>query len=143
MLNYCHLLPAVKCNSDVNLLQILNRLGVNFDCASLEEIQLVLDLGVHPSRIIFAHPCKSISALRFASQRGVRVTAFDNIDELDKIKEHSPDMGLLLRIFAQDEGAMVCLGSKFGAPWDTTGVLLKRAKALGLRVVGVSFHIGR
>lgn len=70
------------------------------------------------------------------------MTTFDNIDELDKIKAHSPDMGLLLRIFAQDEGAMVCLGSKFGAPWDTTGILLKRAKVLGLRVVGVSFHIG-
>ncbi|KAF7595198.1 hypothetical protein BBP40_006942 [Aspergillus hancockii] len=43
-----------------------------------------------------------------ASQRGVRWTTFDNIEELDKIKAHSPQMQLLLRVFAQDEGAKCC-----------------------------------
>lgn len=117
-------------------------MGVNFDCASLEEIQLILGLGIDPSRIIFAHPCKSVSALKFASQHGIGVTTFDNLDELDKVKAHCPDMGLLLRIFAQDVGAKVSLGDKFGAPWDATDGLLEKAKRLRLNILGISFHIG-
>ncbi|KAE8375734.1 pyridoxal-dependent decarboxylase [Aspergillus bertholletiae] len=133
---------AVKCNSDVNFLRLLDRLGVNFDCASLGEIELVLRLGVDPSRIIFANPCKSISSLHLATKKGIRWATFDNTDELDKVKAHSPQLGLLLRIFAEDDGAKVCLGDKFGAPWDTTLALLKRARQLDLQIVGVSFHVG-
>ena len=119
------------------------KLGAGFDCASLGEMQLVCDLGIDPSRIIFAHPCHAVSALRFASKRGVMRTTFDNIDELDKIKKHAPNMRLLLRIHAQDNTALACLGDKFGAPLDTTWPLLQRAKELGLKVEGVSFHIGK
>ncbi|KAE8343455.1 hypothetical protein BDV24DRAFT_172855 [Aspergillus arachidicola] len=120
---------AVKCNSDQNFLLYLNRLGVNFDCASQGEIELILSLG-------------SISALHFAAKQGICWTTFDNIDELEKVKQHSPQIGLLLRIFAEDDGAKVCLGDKVGAPWNTTIALLERARQLDLKIVGVSFHIG-
>ncbi|KAK1833443.1 pyridoxal-dependent decarboxylase [Podospora conica] len=133
---------AVKCNPDVRLLQLLADLGLGFDCASAGEIQTVLDLGVEPSRIVFSHPCKSVSGLHMASRRGVLLATFDNADELDKIKDTSPEMHLLLRIYAKDDTAKVCLGKKFGAPLDTTESLLLRARELGLDVVGVNFHIG-
>jgi ornithine decarboxylase len=132
----------VKCNPDAHLLRFLADLGLGFDCASPFEIQLVLGLGVDPSRIIFSHPCKSISALHMASSRGVMLATFDNADELDKIKSVCPAMRLLLRIYAQDDTARVCLGKKFGAPPHTTHPLLSKARALALKVVGVSFHIG-
>lgn len=119
------------------------KLGVGFDCASLGEMQLVCDLGIDPSRIIFAHPCHAVSALQFAAKHGVMRTTFDNIDELDKIKKHSPNMKLLLRIYAEDSTALACLGNKFGAPLDTTWALLQRAKELELEVEGISFHIGK
>lgn len=105
-------------------------------------MKLVLDLGIDPSRIIFAHPCKAVSALQFASRHGIPRTTFDNADELDKIKEHALNLRLLLRIHADDDTALVSLGNKFGAPLDTTTALLQRAKDLGLTVEGVSFHIG-
>lgn len=117
-------------------------LGLGFDCASYSEIQAVLDLGVDPSRIIFSHPCKAVSALRMASDRGVLMATFDNADELEKIRDVSPDMRLMLRIYAQDDTARVCLGRKFGAPLHTTHALLSKARQLGLEVVGISFHIG-
>lgn len=132
----------MKCNPDGRLLQLLADLGLGFDCASSGEIQTVLDLGVEPSRIVFSQPCKSSSSLRMASHRGVLLATFDNADELDKIKDTSPEMHLLLRIYAQDDTAKVCLGKKFGAPLDTTESLLVRARELGLHVVGVNFHIG-
>ncbi|KAF7593643.1 hypothetical protein BBP40_011048 [Aspergillus hancockii] len=77
-----------------------------------------------------------------AAKQGIRRTTFDNLDELDKIKAYAPDLRLLLRIYAEDDTALVCLGNKFGAPLDTTKALLLKAKHLGLTVEGVSFHIG-
>lgn len=56
--------PAVKCNSDPLLLRIFAALGGGFDCASKSEIAAVLDLGVDPSRIIYAHTCKLISHIK-------------------------------------------------------------------------------
>ncbi|AEO56070.1 hypothetical protein MYCTH_2300555 [Thermothelomyces thermophilus ATCC 42464] len=139
-----HIQPfyAVKCNSDAHLLRFLADLGLGFDCASPAEIELVLGLGVNPSRIVYTHPCKAASALHMASDRGVLLTTFDNADELDKIASVSPDMRLLLRIYADDETAAVCLSNKFGASLHATRPLLLKARALGLQVVGVCFHIG-
>lgn len=122
---------------------MLAKLGLGFDCASLSEIKLILGLGVEPSRIIYSHPCKTISSLRYAATRGVSLTTFDNLDELEKVASTCPEMGLLLRIYAHDETAHISLAKKFGAPLDTTGELLQRAKDLGLEVQGVSFHVGR
>lgn len=55
---------AVKCNDDLMLLQTLVALGAGFDCASRSEIRSVLNLGVNPSNIIYANPCKQASHLR-------------------------------------------------------------------------------
>ncbi|KAJ5318976.1 uncharacterized protein N7506_011680 [Penicillium brevicompactum] len=133
---------AVKCNCDPTFLKVLADLGTGFDCASIEEMRAVLNLGVDPGRILFANPCKAPAAVAFAREVGVLRTTFDNIDELDTIKAHMPDAQLLLRIYANDEEAFICLGEKFGAHLDTTEELLARAWELGLNVVGVSFHVG-
>lgn len=133
---------AVKCNPDPTLLKYLAALGTGFDCASAGELRLVLSLGVDPSRIIFASPCKYPSAMGLASKSGVRKMTFDNREELDKIKCFCPDAQLYLRIFASDDSALIAFGDKFGAPISSTQALLERAWELGLNVVGVSFHIG-
>lgn len=134
--------PAVKCNPDGKLLQLLADMDVNFDCASIGEIEQVLDMGIDPSRIVFAHPCKAPSALDTAARRGIRWTTFDNFDELDKIWRISPELELLLRIYVQDKTAKVALGDKFGAPIEIARTLLQKARRLELKVVGVCFHIG-
>ncbi|CAG8899886.1 unnamed protein product [Penicillium egyptiacum] len=133
---------AVKCNCDPSFLKILAELGTGFDCASIEEMRAVLSLGVDPARILFANPCKAPAAVAFAREVGILRTTFDNIDELDTIKAHMPEAQLLLRIYANDESAFICLGEKFGAQLDTTEELLSRAWELGLNVIGVSFHVG-
>lgn len=125
------------------LLQVLAELGTGFDCASIEEMRTVLNLGIDPARILFANPCKAPAAVAFANKAGIFRTTFDNIDELDTIKAHIPDAQLLLRIYANDESAFISLGDKFGAHMDTTEQLLSRAWELSLNVVGVSFHVGK
>ncbi|KAL8937167.1 MAG: hypothetical protein Q9216_004565 [Gyalolechia sp. 2 TL-2023] len=133
---------AVKCNPDTEVLRLLAALGTGFDCASKAEIEQVLALGVDPTRIIYAQPCKTKSYVRYAAQHGVKQMTFDNADELYKTKAHFPDAELFLRILTDDSSSLCRLSLKFGASLDCTKELLQLAKDLDLNVVGVSFHVG-
>ncbi|KAI0525558.1 ornithine decarboxylase [Xylaria bambusicola] len=133
---------AVKCNPDPKVLQLLAGLGTGFDCASKAEIEQVLAIGVDPSRIIYAQPCKTNSYVRFVANQGVKQMTFDNADELRKIAKLFPGAELFLRILTDDSSSLCRLSLKFGASLDATDDLLRLAKELGLNVVGVSFHVG-
>jgi len=134
---------AVKCNTDPAVLGLLARLGIGFDCASKGEIATMLKLGVKPSRIVFANPCKQTSFIRYAAKGKVDLMTFDNEAELIKIKNVFPTARLLLRILPPADFKVQCeLGNKFGCHPDDAPALLRKAKNLGLDVVGVSFHVG-
>ncbi|GAO16972.1 uncharacterized protein UV8b_06678 [Ustilaginoidea virens] len=133
---------AVKCNPDAQVLRLLAELGTGFDCASKGEIEQVLRMGISPERIIYAQPCKTNSYVRFVKSVGVQQMTFDNADELYKIAKLFPEAELFLRIMTDDASSLCRLSMKFGAPMDTTEGLLAVAKTLGLKVVGVSFHVG-
>jgi ornithine decarboxylase len=133
---------AVKCNPDPQVLRLMAELGLGFDCASMNEIETVLKLGVDPSRIIYAQPCKTKAYLRYAAKAGVKQMTFDNLDELYKIKQLTPHAELYLRILTDDSGSLCQLSNKFGASMNDTGDLLDLAKKLDLNVVGVAFHVG-
>ncbi|KAI6087006.1 pyridoxal-dependent decarboxylase [Hypoxylon rubiginosum] len=133
---------AVKCNPDPKVIQLLAGLGTGFDCASKAEIEQVLDMGVDPTRIIYAQPCKTNSYVRYVANKGVKQMTFDNADELRKIAKLFPDAELYLRILTDDSSSLCRLSLKFGASLDSTDELLALAKDLGLNVVGVSFHVG-
>nr|UOP57126.1 putative ornithine decarboxylase [Thecaphora frezii] len=133
---------AVKCNPDPYVLRLLAAMGTGFDCASNGEIQAVLNLGVSPSRIIYANPCKAASFVRHAAAHNIGLTTFDNVDELYKMKKFHPSCKLVVRILTDDSKSACQLGLKFGALLDSVPRLLEKAKKLELDVVGVSFHVG-
>ena len=66
---------AVKCNPDPLMVSVLARLGAGFDCASKGELETVLSIlsdagqGTEDS-IIYANPCKQLSHIKYARQRG-------------------------------------------------------------------------
>src|ERR1700712_2890764 len=105
-------------------------------------MEQVLAMGVDPSRIIYAQPCKTKSHLRYAAKNGVKQLTFDNVDELHKTKALFPDAELYLRIQTDDSASLCRLSLKFGASLDSTGELLELARKLDLKVVGVAFHVG-
>lgn len=133
---------AIKCNTDPMLLKLLAFLGTGFDCASKNEIQKILDLGVSPDRIIFANPCKQASMIKYAYKQGVNYMTFDNEHELYKIKEHHANAKIVLRIVTDDADAVCRFSMKFGADMSTAFRLVELAKQLDLDLVGVSFHVG-
>ncbi|XP_067934271.1 ornithine decarboxylase-like [Watersipora subatra] len=134
---------AVKCNDDPALLNVLALLGTGFDCASKNEIQAVLSMGVSSDRIIYANPCKQSNYIKFAEKVGVERMTFDNDHELIKIKACFPRARLVLRILPPATDKVQCvLGNKFGCATQNAQKLLETAKDLELDVVGVSFHVG-
>ncbi|KAF8528332.1 ornithine decarboxylase [Hysterangium stoloniferum] len=133
---------AVKSNPDPYVIRLLAGLGAGFDCASHNEIGQVLDIGVDPSRIIFANPCKPTSFIRSAARANVDMMTFDNADELTKIARAHPHAKLVVRILTDDSKSLCRLGLKFGAQLAAVPALLARASELKLDVIGVSFHVG-
>lgn len=133
---------AVKCNSNKKLLQRLSDLGSNFDCASMAEINAVLNLGVSPSRIIFANPCKRKKDIIAAHKKGINVVTFDTDCELHKICEVCPSMKCIFRIYAHDSTARCQLSNKFGCHQEDWHNIFTTAKNLDIDIIGISFHVG-
>lgn len=134
---------AVKCNTDINVINLLSRLGAGFDCASKNEIDVILGSGVTPERIVYANPCKTNSFIRHAREKNVNLTTVDNAQELHKLKRFHPNCGILIRLATDDETAQCRLSTKFGCTLETAlEELLPLASELGLIVKGVAFHVG-
>ena len=142
---------AVKANPDPAIVRTLYREGASFDVASMPEFMIVHDnIKNLPAKarqdwiwdkIIYANPTKPTETLEELNQYKPLVT-FDNLEEIQKIKRHAPDAGLVLRLKVPNTGAMVELSSKFGAPPGEAVDLILAADKLGLTVEGVSFHVG-
>jgi ornithine decarboxylase len=135
---------AIKCNPDSWLVRTLAEAGAGFDCASVAELDLVFrqSSDTDPSKVILAHPVKSVPDLLCAKRHGVRKMTFDSICELQKIAVYYPDAHLVLRLLPDDSYSKMPFGSKFGAPLEHVEALLQEARRLHLRVIGTSFHVG-
>lgn len=133
---------AIKANPHPEIIKTFIRLGAGFDVASAAEMDLVLDLGAQPDKIIFANTIKSVEDITAAYKRKVKFMTFDNEPELYKIAKHCPGAKVLLRIKVDNVGSTVELSLKFGADPDQALFLLKKARSLGLRPAGISFHVG-
>lgn len=133
---------AIKANPHPGVIKTFVKLGACFDVASAVEMKQVLRLGASPSKIIFANTIKSSEDIEIARRRRVRLMTFDNEPELYKITKQFPRAHVLVRIKVANEGSQVELSLKFGADADQAFFLLRKAKALGLKPMGVSFHVG-
>jgi ornithine decarboxylase len=142
---------AVKANPDPEIVRTLFQEGASFDVASMPEFNIVYEnIRRMPAKqrqdwiwdkIIYANPTKPTETLEELNKYKPLVT-FDNLEEIQKIKKHAPDAGLVLRLKVPNTGAMVELSSKFGAsPGEAVDLILAADKA-GLTVEGISFHVG-
>eukprot|EP01120_Amphizonella_sp_Union-15-10_P004099 TRINITY_DN1463_c0_g2_i1.p1 TRINITY_DN1463_c0_g2~~TRINITY_DN1463_c0_g2_i1.p1 ORF type:complete len:409 (+),score=52.88 TRINITY_DN1463_c0_g2_i1:132-1358(+) len=132
---------AVQCNPDTYICRELARLGINFACVSIGEIEIIESVGVTPDRIIFSHPMKSPSHVLYAKQRGINLTVFDSKDELYKLRDLYPSCRLLIRIAVDDSHSVCQLDAKFGVQLKDVETLLSIAKEIGANVVGVAFNL--
>ena len=134
---------AVKCNPNKVICQLLSILGVGFDVASKNEINLVKDYVSDMDKVIYANPYKESSSVQYARAIDVDTSVFDSEDELYKIKTYHPKCKLLMRIKVDDKNSLCKFSEKFGVDIeDEAEQLLTLSKYMNLNVVGVSFHVG-
>jgi ornithine decarboxylase len=142
---------AVKANPAPEILRTLYQAGASFDVASLAEFLLVHTLIEHLpdkerqdfiwDKIIYANPIKPRETLMALNQYKPLLT-YDNLEELRKIKRYAPAAGLVLRLRVPNTGSMVELSSKFGCDTGEAVDLILEAFRIGLKVEGLSFHVG-
>jgi ornithine decarboxylase len=142
---------AVKANAEPAIVRTLYKAGASFDVASLPEFMLVFENIKHlPAKeqqdfiwdkIIYANPTKPKETLRALDQYKPLVT-FDNLTELQKIRQYAPHAGVVLRLRVPNTGSMVELSSKFGCDPGEAVDLICAAFKMGLVAEGISFHVG-
>jgi len=133
---------AIKANPYPEIIKKFVELGAGFDVASANEMNTVLELGANPEKIIFANTIKSNEDIRTAYKKKVKMMTFDNEPELYKIAKYCPGARVLIRIKVANVGSIVELSLKFGADPEQSISLLKKARSMGLKPVGLSFHVG-
>jgi ornithine decarboxylase len=142
---------AVKANPDAAIIRTLYKIGASFDVASIAEFKLVhenikdLPADVRQNfiwdKIIYSNPIKDQKTLEELDPYKPLV-AFDNKEEIKKVRKHAPHAGLALRIRVPNTGSMVELSSKFGASPAEAVDLISMAFDSGLIVEGLGFHVG-
>ncbi|MBI5645269.1 type III PLP-dependent enzyme [Candidatus Kaiserbacteria bacterium] len=133
---------AVKANPAPDVIKLLVALGSSFDVASPAEIDLVLGAGAKPGNISYGNTIKKERDIAYAFKKGANLFAFDSDAELVKLARSAPGSRVFCRILTSCDGADWPLSRKFGCEVDMAFDLLLKAKKLGLRPRGVSFHVG-
>ncbi|MGB9870657.1 MAG: hypothetical protein ACPLYD_03245 [Anaerolineae bacterium] len=132
----------VKVNNHPDVLGILRQAGLSFEIASLSEWEILQQLPIPASDVLFGNPIKIEQHIARTAQAGVRTFAADTESELAKIERYAPGAGIYLRLAVSNRGAQWELSEKFGCPVGEAVPLFRWAQDLHLQPVGISFHVG-
>jgi len=144
---------AVKANSNVALVRLLNRAGAGADIVSGGELSIVLAAGVAPEKIVFSGVGKTRDEMRQALEVGIGQFNIESEPELDALSEVAASMNASARIGVRlnpdvDAGThhKITTGkaeNKFGVGWPRARELYARAAGLpGIEIVAAAVHIG-
>lgn len=131
---------AIKSNPDINIIKYMNKKKLGFDCASMNEISKILNIG--SNKIIYSHTIKKVNDLSFAYKNNIKYTTFDSLCEIDKIHKYAPNMNCLIRLKINNPKAKVQLGMKYGVEENEYKQLINECKKLNIKLSGISFHVG-
>ncbi len=140
---YAKVYYAVKANPAIEVVSLLRDLGSNFDIASTYELDMLLNLGISPSRLSYGNTIKKAADIKYAFERGVRLFATDSLPDIENLAKYAPGSNVFFRILT--EGAATAewpLSRKFGCHPDILLSEIILARSLGLHPVGISFHVG-
>ena len=144
---------AVKANSTLAILHLLQRLGAGFDIVSGGELARVMAAGGRADRVIFSGVGKSEAEMRMALAAGIKCFNVESEPELERLDAVARSMGKVAPVSIRinpDVDAKThpyistgMAGNKFGIPHDRAIDVYRRAARLdNLRVTGIDCHIG-
>jgi diaminopimelate decarboxylase len=144
---------ALKANSTLAVLRLLEGLGTGADANSGGEIEAALRAGFEPPRIVFTGVGKTHDELDRAVALGVRAINIESDGEADRLDALARARGVKARVALRvnpdidaNTHAHISTGqrfNKFGVPLEFAAPLLRRlAGKAGLEVVGLHVHLG-
>lgn len=138
-----HIYYAMKCNPETGILKALSQRGCNFEIASANELDQLIDIGVDPRNVLFSNPVKSHDDIARAAQAGVWRFAADSETELNKIASITSNASILLRLATtSSDQAGIASEGKFGVDETNVRRLACATAELGLNNYGIAFHAG-
>ena len=143
---------AMKANSNLSVLKILDSEGASFDCTSTGEIHECLKVGIPPSKIIYTGNMFTNEDFEFAVKKNVLVNV-DSISQLKRLAKIHDDQGkekntISFRInpeFGAGHHAHTITAGKtikFGILDEQVLEAYSKAKKLGFKKFGTHIHIG-
>lgn len=133
---------AIKSLPEKVVVENLALEGAGFDVATSGELEMLRSAGINPRSTIHTHPIKRDKDIRDALRFGCTTFVVDNINELLKFRPYRSRVGLLLRVSFRNKDAACDLSKKFGCSESDVPFLLTEAIKHGIRIKGLSFHVG-
>lgn len=140
--NYAKIYFAVKACPIKEVLEVLRDEGSHFDIASVNEMDMLLDLNIPPERMSFGNTIKKGKDIKYAYQKGIRLFVTDSEHDLINIAKYAPKSKVFVRIMTTGTGAEWPLSRKFGCHPTLATKILTQAKEKKLIPYGISFHVG-
>jgi ornithine decarboxylase len=135
-------LYSTKTNSEPAIIDTCLDQGMQFDAATLGEIEMLIERGVKPEAILFTHPVKSTEEIKRAYSLGVSRFTADCEVELTKLHAHAPAAAIFIRLVPSEDASLYNYKQRLGAAPKQVDELLKYATAHEINVCGLSFHVG-
>jgi diaminopimelate decarboxylase len=138
---------AMKANSNIALLKILESLGANVDAVSPGEVLMAKKAGFTPDRVLFTGTSVRTDELKWLIDSGVTINV-DSRSQLDRLIEISVPETISVRVNPEigaghhDHVITAGKSTKFGL-WEQDALkAYSIAKEAGVKHFGIHMHIG-
>ncbi len=138
---------AMKANCHPEIVKTIGRLGLGMDCVSPGELQLALNAGIEPGKILYTANYESEAELKFALESDVII----NLDDIESfrrlIRTGIPDF-VSFRINpgkGRGKYEQITTGgekAKFGVPFEKAVAAYRLAKEAGVKHFGAHMMTG-
>jgi len=144
---------AVKSNSNINLLKLLNSLGSGFDVVSGNELKRCLVAGADPKDIVFSGVGKTKEEIKLAIEKNIFSINIESESELERIVQISQkaaqQVNCAIRVnpnISSESHPYISTGlksSKFGVTSEVALKMSKRIQGIeNVNLTGIACHIG-
>ncbi|MCX7879520.1 MAG: diaminopimelate decarboxylase [Ignavibacteria bacterium] len=138
---------SLKANSNIHILKILKNLGAGADCSSPIELNLALNSGFDPTKIIYTGNFESSEDLREITRYNIKIN-LDDITSYFRLKEICSPNFVSFRVnpgIGKGGFEGITTGgtdAKFGVPYELIPQAYKTAKSDGVNNFGVHIMTG-
>lgn len=138
---------SVKANSNIHILKFLGGLGAGADVVSGGELFRALKAGIAPSKIVFSGVGKTEDEIKFAEESGILMINVESEGELEAVSKRNIGVAIRIKFRGVSAGGHGYLEvgkemTKFGVTEERALELYMKAKRLGVKIIGIHFHIG-